>query len=229
MVNTRVSPLPVRGYSDSPFSRAVVLAVLTEGLIVAVIVVLGLMRPAPVTTGLRQKPLSVHLVTLPRPLPPQMIPKAVPARPKPLLRPIPRPVIHHRPVPLPVPVKRMAPKVVRPVPPRPVLPPPSKAVAAQAVNRYAVEVRSRIEAGLIVPRRIAALGISGRTIVAFKLMPSGRLLWARVARSSGITLIDRASLAAVKSRIYPAFTRMMPDHAVVFRVSVGLNDHRNRF
>ena len=222
--------MPTHGDSDSSFGRAVVVAVLIEGLVVAAIAVLSLLHPTPVTTGLRRKSLSVRLVTLPRPQPPRVVPKVVPVPPKPVPRPIPRPVIHHKPVPLPVPVKRIVPKVVRPIPPpRPVLPPPSKAMAAQAVDRYAVEVRSRIEAGLIVPRRIAALGISGRTVVAFKLMPSGRLLWARVARSSGIALIDRASLAAVKSRIYPAFTRSMPDHAMVFRVSVGLNNHRHRF
>lgn len=224
-MNTRVLSLPTRGDSGWSFGRAVVVAVLLEGLVVAAIAVLGLWHPAAVTTGLRRKPLSVRLVTLPRPQAPRVIPRVVPVPPKPVPRPLPRPVIHHRPVPLPVPVKQIAPKVA----PIPVLPPPSKAMAAQAVDRYAVAVRSRIEAGLIVPRRIAALGISGRTVVAFKLMPSGRLLWARVARSSGIALIDRASLAAVKSRIYPAFTRSMPDHAMVFRVSVGLNNRRHRF
>ncbi len=40
------------------------------GLIMAVMVVLGLMCPILVTTGLRQKPRSAHLVAPPRPLPP---------------------------------------------------------------------------------------------------------------------------------------------------------------
>ena len=71
--------------------------------------------------------------------------------------------------------------------------------------------------------------MSGRTVAAFKLLPNRRLLGARIPRSSGVGFLDRAYLAAVKSRLYPAFTRRMSGHVTVFRARVGLNDHWNRF
>lgn len=97
------------------------------------------------------------------------------------------------------------PPVVHKLTPPPVAQ-PSLARAAQAVNRYAVMVRTRIQAGLVVPRSVAALGMSGRTTVSFKLTPKGRLVWVRLAHSSGFHLIDRASLAAVRAVSYPPFT-----------------------
>jgi len=230
-MNTHISLLPRRTPLSSSFSRALVFAVLIEGLVVAGIVFFGLYHKPPVTVGLRRKPMAVHLVTLPEPPPPKSIPKPVPVTPKPLQRPIPQ-VIHHRPVPLPVPPKRIPRKLISQTTPPPlksIPPPPSPAVVAQAIDRYAVMLRTRIQDGLVVPRRIAALGISGRTVVAFKLTPAGQLLWVRIARSSGLALIDRASLAAVRGRSYPPFAGDMPHHAVIFHVSVGLNDHRNRF
>lgn len=230
-MNVSVSPLSEHLSPRLPFSRALGLALLLEVLVIASFVLYGLYHRSSVTVGLRRKPMAVHLVTLPKPPPPKVTPKPVPPVPKPQVRPIPRPVIHHRPVPLPVPPKPIPPERVHQIgpPPPPLAPQPSPTVVAQAIDHYAVMLRTRIQAGLVVPKRIAALGISGRTIVAFKLTPAGQLLWARIAHSSGLGLIDRVSLAAVRSRTYPSFAKDMPHHAVIFHVSVGLNDHRNRF
>lgn len=209
--------------SRQPFARAFLAA-----LVIEVAIALALVRfdhSHTVTVGLVRKPMVAHLVTLPsppRPIPPRPIHKPLPPPPKP------RPVIHHRPVPLPIPVKRPPPALQKPTPPPPP-PRPSPARAAQAVNRYAVMVRTRIQAGLVVPRSVVALGMSGRTTVSFELTPKGRLVWVRVAHSSGFGLIDRASLAAVRAVSYPPFTKSMPHHAVVFRVRVGLNGHRHRY
>lgn len=78
-----------------------------------------------------------------------------------------------------------------------------------------------------MPPRVTALGLSGKALVAFELTPTGRLLWVRIVRSSGIGLVNRAALAAVRSRRYPPFTKTMPHHALVFRVRVGLNDRHH--
>lgn len=226
-----VSPMPEKRFS---FLRATLLAVALEGLLFAGLLVVA--HPRPKTVGLRRKPMAVHFVTLPKPPPPHVQPKPPP--PRPVVRPKPqptppkpRPVVHHRPVPLPRPVKKMPPpkpKVApRPTPPPP--PPPSKAVVAQAVDRYAVMLRARIQQGLVVPTRVAALRLSGKAVVAFELTPAGQLLWARIMRSSGIGAINRAALAAVRDRSYPAFTKSMPHRPTVFRVRVGLNDGRHRF
>ncbi|RCN59495.1 energy transducer TonB [Acidiferrobacter thiooxydans] len=191
----------------------------------------------PKTVGLRRKPMAVHFVTLPKPPKPHVRPKPPPphpvVRPKPQpVPPKPRPIVHHRPVPLPTPVKKVPPprpKVVPRPPTPPPPPPPSPAVVAQAVDRYAVMLRTRIQQGLVVPPRVAALRLSGKAVVAFELTPAGRLLWVRIMRSSGIGAIDRAALAAVRDRSYPPFTKSMPRRPTVFRVRVGLNDGRHRF
>ena len=226
-----VSPMPEKRFS---FLRATLLAVALEGLLFAGLLVVA--HPRPKTVGLRRKPMAVHFVTLPK-LPAPHV-KPTPPPPRPVVRPKPqptppkpRPVVHHRPVPLPKPVKKMPPprpKVApRPTPPPP--PPPSPAVVAQAVDRYAVMLRTRIQQGLVVPTRVAALRLSGKAVVAFELTPTGQLLWARIMRSSGIGAINRAALAAVRDRSYPAFTKSMPHRPTVFRVRVGLNDGRDRY
>ncbi len=211
--------------APQPFARAVLAALVLE--IGLALVLLHWAPDRTVTVGLRRKPMTAHLVTLPKP---RAVPRPQPPKPQPIPKPkppTPKPVIHHRPVPLPTPVKRPPPAVHKPSPPP--SPPPSPARAAQAVNRYAVMVRTRIQAGLVVPRSVADLGMSGRTTVSFELTPQGRLVWVRVARSSGFHLIDRASLAAVRSVSYPPFTKNMPHHAVVFRVRVGLNGRGHRY
>ncbi len=226
-----VSPMPEKRFS---FLRATLLAVVLEGLVFAGLLVAAHSHPK--TVGLRRKPMAVHFVTLPKPPAPHVQPKPPP--PRPVVRPKPqpappkpRPVVHHRPVPLPKPVKKMPPPrpkaTPRPTPPPP--PPPSPAVVAQAVDRYAVMLRTRIQQGLVVPRRVAALRLSGKAVVAFELTPAGHLLWARIMRSSGIGAINRAALAAVRDRSYPAFTKTMPHRPTVFRVRVGLNDGRDRY
>ena len=226
------SPMPEKRFS---FLRATLLAVVLEGLLCAGLLAMGHAKPK--TVGLRRKPMAVHFVTLPKPPKPHVRPKPPPphpvVRPKPQpVPPKPRPIVHHRPVPLPTPVKKVPPprpKVVPRPPTPPPPPPPSPAVVAQAVDRYAVMLRTRIQQGLVVPPRVAALRLSGKAVVAFELTPAGRLLWVRIMRSSGIGAIDRAALAAVRDRRYPPFTKSMPRRPTVFRVRVGLNDGRHRF
>ncbi|WP_298136681.1 TonB family protein [Acidiferrobacter sp.] len=226
MSASRLPIAPVLPEKRFPFLRATLWAVVLEGLLFAVLMVWAHSQAK--TVGLRRKPMAVHFVTLPKPPKPHPV-----VRPRPIPKPLPpkpRPIVHRRPVPLPTPVKKQPkpePKaIVRPTPPPP---PPSAAVVAQAVDRYAVMLRTRIQQGLVVPRRVAALRLSGMAVVAFELTPAGHLLWVRILHSSGIGAIDRAALAAVRDRSYPPFTKNMPHHATVFRVRVGLNDRRHRF
>ncbi|MHB1512799.1 MAG: energy transducer TonB family protein [Acidiferrobacter sp.] len=232
-----LSPARADAPARSSFGRAALAAIALEGLLLGAWLIVLPAHP-PKTLGLHRKPMAVHFVTLPapprvvpKPPPPQVVPKPRPVvhqRPHPMPKPKPRPpVVHRRPVPLAVPVKK------QPPPPKPVrrvptpVPPPAPAVAAQAVDRYAVMLRTRIQRGLVVPPRVTALGLSGKALVAFELTPSGRLLWVRIVRSSGIGLVNRAARAAVRSRRYPPFTKNMPHHATVFRVRVGLNDRHH--
>lgn len=203
--------------SQSSFGRALTIALIVEALSLVGWFTYAYFAP-PVHVGLKRSPMVVHMVTLPRPL----------VKPKPIVKHIPRPVRHvvHHPVPLPRPAP---PKPVirpRPVPPKPqpvVQPRPVPvALAAQAVDQYAVMLRTRIQTGLHVPGEVRALGLSGAAVITFKLTPSGQLLWARVGHSSGMGPIDRACLAAVRARVYPPFTRHMPKHPMVFNVTVSM-------
>lgn len=220
-----------------PFSGALVVAVLIEALALAAALTLGLEHHSEMAAAVRRKPMAVHFVALPRPpAPPKVQPRVIPKpRPiqKPVPKPVPRPIIHHRPVPLPKPVKPIAPKVIRPAPPAlppvPVPTPSSPTVVAHAVARYANLLRLRIQRRLVVPARVTALGLSGKAVIAFKLNPSGRLVWARIWRSSGVRMIDQASLAAVKSHHFSPFSHKMPHHPLVFHIRVGLDGHGNRF
>lgn len=239
-VTTRTFPYDPKA---SGFRGAFLWAVLAEGAVAVGLVLLSFYHKPAVTVGLRRQPMAVHFVTLPKPpvlapvipkpQPPRVLPKirTVAPRVRPVLpRPLPVPVAHHRPVPLPRPPRAPVAKVSPPSPkPVAVVQHPSPAVVAQAIDRYAVMLRTRIQEGLVVPAQVAALGVSGRTTLVFKLTPRGQLVWVRVAHSSGVALIDRASLAAVRSRSYPAFAQTMPHHAVVFQVRVGLNGRGNRF
>ncbi len=202
----------------SHFGRALGIALLLEILAVGVWLLHGYFMPQP-APGLRRAPIQIHMVILaPHPKP------IVRPRPKPVVKPRPHIVHHVVPIPRPVPKKPVARSKPLPKQPPPPMPVASPEQAATAVDRYAVMIRTRIQKGLRVPAAVRALGLSGRAVIAFKLTPRGRLLWARVARSSGFGPIDRACLAAVQERLYPPFTKHMPHHALRFDVTVSLHD-----
>ncbi|HUW98741.1 MAG TPA: cell envelope integrity protein TolA [Acidiferrobacter sp.] len=201
----------------APFSRALALAVALELLVLASYVAYRHFM-LPVTVGLHRVPTIVHMVTLPEPRPTPALPLV---RPHPRLR----PPVHHpvpRPAP-PMPPRPLPRRVVAPAPVAPrLLPPVNRITAAQAVDRYAVMLRTRIQTGLRVPGEVQALGLSGAATVAFELTPQGQLLWARLGRSSGLGPIDRACIAAVRARTYPPFTAAMPPHPMIFDVVVAM-------
>ncbi|WP_367273212.1 TonB family protein [Acidithiobacillus sp.] len=55
------------------------------------------------------------------------------------------------------------------------------------------------------------------------LTPSGHLLSAHVAQSSGIGAINRAALNAVGTASYPPFRKKMPKQDMTFNVRVHLS------
>ncbi|MHB1581795.1 MAG: energy transducer TonB family protein [Acidithiobacillus sp.] len=65
----------------------------------------------------------------------------------------------------------------------------------------------------------------GTTTISFRLTPSGHLLSAQVAQSSGIGAINRAALKTVEDTSFPPFTKKMPKHPMTFDVSVHLSAH----
>ncbi|MHB8415638.1 MAG: TonB family protein [Acidiferrobacteraceae bacterium] len=95
-------------------------------------------------------------------------------------------------------------------------------VRSHATDRYAARLRAIIQAHVRLPAIVRALHLRGRAVVAFRLMPDGSLLWARIVRSSGVRPIDTASVADVHALSYPPFTSRMPKRPLTFTVAVHM-------
>lgn len=166
----------------------------------------------------------------PKPKPPPPKPKPPPPKPVPPPPPPPPPPPKAPPPPRPRPKPRPQPPrphISRPPPPppAPVAPPaPSAASVASAVMRYAAQLNARVQARLVVPEDVQMMHLTGRTVVAIRVAPDGRLVAVSIARSSGVGPIDRAALAAVRATNLPPFLGDMPRHPVTFTLTVRLRD-----
>ena len=90
--------------------------------------------------------------------------------------------------------------------------------------RYAAQLNARVQARLVVPEDVQMMHLTGRTVVAIRVAPDGRLVAVSIARSSGVGPIDRAALAAVRATNLPPFLGDMPRHPVTFTLTVRLRD-----
>jgi TonB family protein len=114
-----------------------------------------------------------------------------------------------------------------PAAPAPAAPPASSGRPGPArVNPYALYsdlLRRNVRRVLTVPSVARELGLHGRTLVEFRLTPAGHLLWARVARTSGMRVLDRAALRAVERARFPRFLARMRQANTTFELSVHLH------
>jgi protein TonB len=175
-------------------------------------------------------------VPSPAPQPPQP-PQPQPARPAHPVTPTHR-VAHAAPPPprpAPVPVPDAAPPSTAsttptepqpaPRPPPPAAPVPAAAPAAANAS-FEGALRAAIQAALHYPESARMAGMTGRTRVAFQYR-DGAVSGERVVISSGVGLLDRAALAAVRDAAYPR-----PEPAFAGKtlseqlwVTFTLNDH----
>lgn len=226
---------PQRGH----FGRALMVGAMLEALLMGGILWVGSRTPPPKPTVPEKKIIAVHMV---QPAPPKPVPIPPPPKPvvqpkptpKPIPRPtpVPQPVIHHTPAPKPLLAKAPAPTapIYTPpahTPPAPPPPAPSAAVQQDAIASYAALLRTRVQADTRVPEAVRLMHTSGTAVISFRLTPSGQLLSARVAQSSGVDSIDRAALQAVQGGSYPPFTKNMPKHTMAFAVQVHLSAHQD--
>jgi protein TonB len=184
---------------------------------------LTLAAPAPVPA-----PVPQPAAKPPKAEAPQVVHPVVPARH----------VAHIAPakaVPVPVPTSAPAPAPMLPsatptdAPPAPRPPPPPPAAApavAAPTASFEGALRAAIQAALRYPESARMAGMSGRTRVAFHYR-DGAVSDASVVVSSGIGLLDRAALAAVRDAAYPK-----PEPAFVGKtlseqlwVTFNLDDH----
>ncbi len=164
-----------------------------------------------------------RMVTLPPPPPPppEVVQPPEPLQPPPITPPpeAPAPAKIQIQKPPPKPIKR----VVRhppkhhveqpPQPPQPQIqaprvpnpPPPAPVQAGTDMRAYGQELHDQIQSAIEVPAAIQQLGLSGTAYIACVVSPQGRLISARVARSSGNPLIDQAALAGVREHRFRSF------------------------
>jgi protein TonB len=112
------------------------------------------------------------------------------------------------PVPAPAPTPTpapMSPSTTPTDPPpaaRPPPPPPAAPAAAAPTASFEGALRAAIQAALRYPESARMASMSGRTRVAFQYR-DGAVSDVSVVVSSGIGLLDRAALAAVRDAAYP--------------------------
>jgi len=242
-MGTVLSSPPLAPQPKDFFGRALLLgAVLEVGLLAGLLWISAQKSPPPPP---KPKRIAIHMVEPPKPKPippkpkpkpkpvvqPKPVPKPIPHPvPRPIPHPVPHPVVHHQVTPKPLvakaplptaPVVPPAPPVTPPAPPPP--PAPSPALAQEAIAQYAAMVREQVQSQARVPEAVRLMHLSGTAVIRFELLPSGQLVWARLANSSGVGAIDRAALAAVKAGNYPPFTKNMPKKPTQFDVEVHLS------
>ncbi len=231
--STFASPVQSPKFRKDHFGRALMIGAVIEALMIGGLIYSNLSQP--VTVKPKPKIMAIHMIKpappRPKPVPPPpkpvVHPKPIPKPlPRPIPRPIPHPVVHHPLPPKPLLAKTPAPQapVYTPPVPQPAPPPPAPSPAARlaAVDLYASEVRSLIQANLRIPEELRLMRLSGITVVSFDLTPQGRVLWAKISRSSGIGAVDRTAEKAVRSIIYPEFSRKMPKTDTLFVVDVHI-------
>ncbi|WP_291520447.1 energy transducer TonB [Acidithiobacillus sp.] len=229
-LSSPMQPVPLK---KDYFGRALIIGAVLEALMIGGLIYSNWSQP--VTIKPKPRIIAIHMV---QPAPPK--PKPTPPPPKPVVQPKPTP----KPVPKPTPRRVPHPVQHHPLPPKPLLaktpaprlpvyappvtppaPPPTPSPAARqaAIDNYAAMLRARVQANARVPDSVRMMHVSGTAVISFRLTPSGHLLSAHVAQSSGIGAINRAALKAVEIASYPPFRKKMPKHDMTFNVQVHLS------
>ncbi len=210
----------LRRMKGLPFSRS-----LGIGLVLELLLLVGLAWLAghrrPVAPPRQPQRIAIHVVEPlpPAPLPrvPDLVPTTVVTTPTNIAPSLPVMAIS-RDVSLPHPMAFQVPALPR-------LPPPQTVVGntRSVLARYTAMLNTAIQSGLTVPGMVRAMRLHGIATVIFELNPSGRLLWAKLERSSGIPPIDQAALAKVKSSRFPPFLKGLPRQTTTFQIAVKLS------
>lgn len=234
------------GPGETRFGWALLSALAIE---VLAIIALVWVPPLPKPHEIRPATMAIHLVQPAKPpksppLRPQPVqaPQPKPPPPLPVLPKPPPPVPDHPHIqvprhPPPRPARHVAMRpAVHPAPPQPTAPPvaappssqialpsPSPAQIQSAEARYVGIIRGVILGNLVVPDALRNLAASGRATVAFKVMPDGQIVWARVIAASDYRAANRAALAAVRDSHFPAFLARMPGHPIVFEIPINVS------
>jgi protein TonB len=199
--------------------------------------------------------MQVTLTSLPQPAPPPTPNVTPPSKPVPKVIPKPPPVPSHIAVATKAPSvrdisKRVLHPVIRHTPPRErspasvnKAPPPTSAPVRAAppvveapsapaaptggIQSYAGQMYTIIEANQNVPFVLAQMGATGTAVIEIEVAPDGRVISARVYKSSGIPLIDATALDHARNAHLPPFNDEMPNQPHAFLVPIEIQPSSN--
>ncbi len=165
------------------------------------------------------------VVPPPKPLP-AVIPKPPPVASKIVVATKPPPPVHHvyKPIPHPVVTHQPPPPVPAPQP----APPQAAAPRTDGEPIYGAQMHEILQANQNVPPALAQLGISGTAYVEIIVAPDGHVISARIAKSSGIPLIDQTALDHALHANFGAFNAEMPAANTKFIVPVDIEPDPNQ-
>jgi protein TonB len=186
--------------------------------------------PTPQVTPLKPVP---EVIPKPPPVPSHIAVATKPPSVRHISKPVPHPVIHHTPPSVRIPA-RMSKAPPRPPAPVRAAPPMAEAPAAAApaaptsgIPSYGEQIYAIIEANQNVPFALAQMGASGTAVIEIEVAPDGRVISARVYKSSGVPLIDATALDHARDAHLPPFNDEMPNQPHVFLVPIAIQPSTN--
>ncbi|WP_321817712.1 MULTISPECIES: TonB family protein [unclassified Paraburkholderia] len=234
MATVPMIPMPRVSSGRLRLAGAAAMALCVEAALMAgVWAVLAHRSAPPLPPERKPTMLSLASVAAPVPSPPAVTKPVVKPAEKPLVKPKPvepvHRVVHATPPPektpaaAPAPAPAPAPTAAEPAPVThaPVQPATAAAPAGPGPN-FAGKLRAAIQAALHYPESARMSGVAGRTRVAFTYR-DGVVSEARVVVSSGVALLDRAALAAVRDADYPKSEPAFAGKALTEQLWVNFN------
>lgn len=160
---------------------------------------------------------------------PKVVIKVKPVAPTVAQAQAPTPPAPVTPPPTPEPASPVASPIVQ-APPAPAPPPPPQSRNNEEAAReadFAARARAAIQAAVIYPAAARSMGNGGRVRVAFHLR-DGATSQISVIQSSGISMLDRAAMAAVANAVYPTAPDSLKGKDRPYQVTVTFDLNSSR-
>ncbi len=87
---------------------------------------------------------------------------------------------------------------------------------------YGERVYEIIQANQSVPEVLSEMGLSGTAVIEIVVAPNGKVLSARVYKSSGSPIIDSTALEHARDAQLPPFNSAMPNQPHAFLVPIEI-------
>ncbi len=84
-------------------------------------------------------------------------------------------------------------------------------------------LRGIVLSHLEVPDEITESGLTSTSVLRFTVAPDGTITYAGISSPSGINVVNKAAMAALRASHFPAFIAGMPDHKLDFTLPVRVS------